>query len=297
MERAAVVGHLGTWVALALTGERIIDVSNAGFTGLMDVRTCAWSDELVDAAGIDRALLPEIVEADAIVGAVTARAARRFSLAAGTPLLAGCIDGSAAMLAAGARVGQLVNICGSTDVLAVCVDGPRPHEELLTRPLGIDGKWLSVGTIAAAGSAMEWVRRTLFGEMPRDAFYRHLLRVGQREQGPHAVGFSNGLAGSRTSMSLERAAITDLTLSSSREDVLAALISSLRIDSGTRIARFKAAGLPMRSDVFSTGGGSLIAAKVLRQCWPKRFRFREQDEATLRGVWTLAGRAMEGVTP
>jgi sugar (pentulose or hexulose) kinase len=83
-------------------------------------------------------------------------------LTEGTPVLAGMVDTSAAMVLAGARVGQLVNVSGSTDVLGLCVSKPVPHERLLTRALGVGKRWMSVGTIAAAGSALEWARRELF---------------------------------------------------------------------------------------------------------------------------------------
>lgn len=289
MRRAALVGHLGTWLAHALTGARTIDTSNAGFTGLLDVRRLAWSEDLIAAAGVDARHLPEVVEANAIVGKVTAAAARRFGVQAGVPMLTGCIDGSAAMLCAGARAGQLVNVCGSTDVLALCVEAPRPHADLLTRPLGVGRRWLSVGTIAAAGTAMGWARQTLFSEMSPRRFFAHVAKVPNVEQGPQPVRFDNALAGSRTSMDVRRARIEGLTLSSSRDEILRALLDDLAMQSARRLETFKQLRLAMRPDVFVTGGGSALAAMVLRRDWPRRFRFRVEEEATLRGLYTLAG--------
>src|SRR4029453_15032136 len=88
-----------------------------------------------------------------------------FGLTHGTPVLAGLIDTGSAMLLAGARPGQLLNVAGSTDVLALCVTKPRPHERLITRALGVEKKWLSVSTLAAAGSAFR---------CGREQFFRHL---------------------------------------------------------------------------------------------------------------------------
>ncbi|HQY89551.1 MAG TPA: FGGY family carbohydrate kinase, partial [Tepidisphaeraceae bacterium] len=155
MRRAKVVGHLSTMLAYILTGKRIVDPSNASFMGLyITTNLSTWSDELIESIGIDRAQLPEIIEANSIAGTITASASEKFGLKAGTPMLAGIMDGSCAMLLAGAEPGQLVNVCGSTDVLALCVDRAKPHTDFLTRALGVGKRWLAVQTIAAAGNAL-----------------------------------------------------------------------------------------------------------------------------------------------
>jgi xylulokinase len=288
---AAMVGHLGTWFAHALTGARVIDLSNAGFTGLMDIQTRTWSDRLIEAAGVDREQLPEIVESNAIVGVITSAAARRWGLAAGTPLLAGCIDGSAAMLAAGgingAKVGQIVNVCGSTDVLAVCASAPLPHEELLTRPLGVGGKWLSVATIAAAGSAVEWAHATFFCDLSKPAFFRHVDRLARGDLTSRAR-FDGSLAGSRTAMDVRSGRIEGLTLSTDRDDVLRALLSDLAHQACVRFDRFADAGVRLGKDILVTGGGSTLSKTLLRGGWPRGMRTRTLNEATLRGLWQLA---------
>jgi xylulokinase len=287
LDWAALVGHLGTWFAHTLTGARVMDLSNAGFTGLMDVRTGNWSDRLIEAAGVDREQLPEIVESDVIVGFVTASAARRFGLATGTPLLAGCIDGSAAMLAAGAKIGQIVNVCGSTDVLAVCTREPFPHEELLTRPLGIGGKWLSVATIAAAGSAIDWAHATLFRDLSKPAFFKHVDRLARGDL-TSRVRFDGALAGSRTAMDVRAGRMEGLTLSADRDDVLRALLSDLTHQAAARFDRFADAGVRLGKDVLVTGGGSTLSKLLFQGSWPRGMRSREMNEATLRGLWRLA---------
>lgn len=288
---ASLVGHLGTWLAHALTGARVIDLSNAGFTGLMDIRTGEWSERLIDAAGIDREQLPKIVASDEVVGVVTPAAARRFGLRAGTPLLAGCIDGSAAMLAAGGakgvKAGQVVNVAGSTDVLAVCTNEPHPHDDLLTRPLGVDTKWLNVGTIAAAGSAIDWTHATFFRDLSAPAFFKHVARIA-RGKVDGRLKFNAALAGSRTSMAVRHGRIEGLTLSTDRDDVLRALLADLIQQAATRFDRFADAGVRVGKDVLVTGGGSALSKTLFRSGWPRGTRSREMSEATLRGLWRLA---------
>lgn len=288
MRRASLVGHLGTWLHFALSGSRTIDRSQAGFTGLLDVRTLEWSDELIDAVGVDKRLLPRVVDSDEIVGRVTPAAARRFGLTAGIEVVAGCVDGSGAMFAVGARAGQLVNVSGSTDVLALCVDRPSPADGLLTRPLGVGKRWLSVGTIAAAGTALSWAQKTLFADLDRKAFFRHVAQVARRPA--PSITFDNALAGSRTDVEPRAAKLDGLTLATTRDDILAALVADLARESGERLKRLAEAnkGTTIHSDVVATGGGGELASTVFRRDWPKRFRFRVEKESTLRGLFAIA---------
>ncbi|MFP4394941.1 MAG: glycerol kinase GlpK [Anaerolineales bacterium] len=61
----ALFGTPDTWVIWWLTGgpkggAHITDVTNASRTMLMDLKTLAWDDEILDILGIPRAMLPEI---------------------------------------------------------------------------------------------------------------------------------------------------------------------------------------------------------------------------------------------
>ncbi|HEY0008170.1 MAG TPA: FGGY family carbohydrate kinase, partial [Tepidisphaeraceae bacterium] len=267
---------------------RAIDTSNASFTGLYATTTLGgWHDELLSAAGVSAKQLPEVVEADAVVGSVTAAAAARFGLTEGTPMLAGIMDGSCAMLLAGAKAGQVVNVVGSTDVLAVCTDTAMPDPAVLTRALGRGKRWLSVGTLAASGTAIDWARKTFFADLGKKDFKKLMTRLINQPADPQLV-FRPTLAGSRTSNDLPAAEITGLKLAHTRDDILRAMLEGLAVASAERFGHFQRLGLRMRRDVLSTGGGNDILATLLRRDWPGRWTFREEEDATLRGVWMLA---------
>jgi glycerol kinase len=53
-------GTMDSWLIWNLTGRHITDVTNAGRTMLMNLRTLEWDDVLLDAMGVPRAMLPEI---------------------------------------------------------------------------------------------------------------------------------------------------------------------------------------------------------------------------------------------
>ena len=285
MKPVDLVGHLNTFLVRKLTGARVIDPSNASFTGLY--LTCSqsgWSNDLCEAVGVKRQWLPDIVDSDGIAGHVTPEAAAEFGLKAGTPVLAGMVDTGAAILLTGANDGQLFHMCGSTDVLAACVAKPRTHERLLTRALGVGKKSLSVATIAAAGSSLEWVRREFFRDLSEDDFYK--LTGSVRSEG---VGFQPYLAGERMAMEQPRAAFSGLKLATTRENMLAAVVGALSAASAARLellAEVQPIFLPL---VYVSGGGRDLA-RIMHQDWAGRWEFKAMEEANLAGLATLVPR-------
>ncbi|MFT3785195.1 MAG: FGGY family carbohydrate kinase [Tepidisphaeraceae bacterium] len=285
MKHACLVGHASTLLTHALTGARAIDPSQASFTGLFNTTTLSgWNDQLIDATGVGRALLPEVHQANEVVGRVTSVGARRFGVTVGTPVAAGILDGSAALLAGSTEVGQLMNVSGTTDVLALVIDKPCPHEQLLTRALGVGRKWLAVSTISAAGAALEWMHRVFFRELSDRRFYALVASTEPSD----VVRVAPSFAGSRTSVEALAGSIQDLRLSTTREQILAGLLEALARASGERLALFRSLKLRMNPNVLVTGGTSGVLARVLRRDWPKRFRYRPVDQATLLGLAKLA---------
>jgi glycerol kinase len=57
-------GTIDTWLIAKLTGRHGTDVTNASRTLVMNLSTLDWDSELLDALGVPRAMLPEILPAD-----------------------------------------------------------------------------------------------------------------------------------------------------------------------------------------------------------------------------------------
>jgi xylulokinase len=271
-----------------LTGGRVIDQSNASFTGLYKTLTLdGWSDELCAAAKISKKMLPDVFESSEAPGNITSAAARKFGLPEGLPVMAGLIDGSSGMLLAGAKVGQLLNVSGSTDVLALCVDHPQPHERLLTRAIGVGRKWLSVSTMAAAGSALNWARDQLFSDLPEEKYWSLVTSLAKRKSDSRVM-FVNALAGDRTSIDQTTAAFSGLSLATTRQEMLASVVESLARDSAARLKLLAQGGVAFRRQVVVSGGVGRRMSVVLHRDWPRNLKFTfPPPEATLRGLGTL----------
>jgi len=80
------------YVRFRLTAERAIDVADASGTLMLDVAKRAWSQEVLQAAEIDAALLPRVFESPDVCGKVSAEGAKATGLAPGTPVVAGAGD-------------------------------------------------------------------------------------------------------------------------------------------------------------------------------------------------------------
>ena len=303
LKRADLVGHLNTFLHRRYTGARVTDPSNASFTGLYrTLDQSGWSEELCEAVGASPAALPEVMEGDRVGGTLTREAARGLGLADGMPVTVGIVDTSAAMLLAGTEPGQLLNVCGSTDVLALCTDRPRPHERLLTRALGVGNRWMSVSTIAAAASAIYWVKRELFADWSVRKFQKAVRKTGLSGRPPRrtragrgdavadGVAFEPYLAGERTSIEQRRGAFTGLTLATTREEMLAAVIESIVQASAQRLTLLDTGQVKIRRRVVVSGGQQDRLDELFHRDWPGRWTFHAEDEATLRGLGKLVPR-------
>jgi len=146
--------HQADWIAANFSGRfDVTDENNALKTGYDPVarRWPAW----IAAIGMRAALLPDVVPAGTPTGAVTAAAAARFGLAAGTPVVAGTTDGCAAFLATGAAVpGDAVTSLGTTLVLKLMspVALFAPQYGLYSHRIG--DLWLAGGASNSGGGAL-----------------------------------------------------------------------------------------------------------------------------------------------
>ena len=92
------------YVRFKLTGEHAIDVADGAGTVLFDLAARTWSDEVVEALGLDPAMLPRTVEGPEVVGVVSEAAAAATGLRAGTPVVGGAGDQAANAVGVGAVV-------------------------------------------------------------------------------------------------------------------------------------------------------------------------------------------------
>ncbi len=154
-------GTIDAWLIWNLTGRHITDVTNASRSMLMSLKSLAWDDGLLDAIGVPRAMLPEIRPSAEVYGAAR-------GLLEGVPVAAALGDQQAALFGQTCfSPGEGKCTYGTGSFLLVNT-GERPVASpsglLTTVAYQIAGQapvYALEGSIAVAGSLVQWVRDNL----------------------------------------------------------------------------------------------------------------------------------------
>lgn len=175
--RTEKVVALKDFVGFRLTGTLATDVGMASTTGLHRLRGDGWDEAALEHAGITREMLPELLEPTDQLGLLTAAAAARTGLTAGLPVFAGSSDGALANLGSGViRPGETVVTVGTSGAVRRVVAAPWLNGERLTWCYRFGGERLfSGGAVNNGGLALEWLRTTLYSELPHAEGFERLL--------------------------------------------------------------------------------------------------------------------------
>ena len=183
------------YINYCLTGETVIDASEASGTYLMDWKTCRWSDELTDLLGIDKEKLPTIYDSYEKIGTVTKDAAKELGLQEGISVAAGCGDTMANLLVAGMlNYGDLADITGTGSTICLYTKEPILDERLMNLRYSAEG-WLAFGCLDSSGGAYRWFRDTLAKEESYDDLNE---MAKETPEGAEKLFFYPYLVGERT---------------------------------------------------------------------------------------------------
>jgi xylulokinase len=134
--------HVPDVVVADLTGRLVTDTSHALKAGI-DAATARWPADLLAAAGVPPAALPELVHPGTVVGEVRPDVADVLGLPRGVRVVAGMTDGCTAQLAAGAVApGRTAGVLGTTLVLkGVATAEVTGFDGAVYSHLAPDGLW------------------------------------------------------------------------------------------------------------------------------------------------------------
>ena len=150
----------GSYVLRAATGQLAVDHSNASSLALLDPRTRSWSGRVLEAAGIDAGLLPEL-RAATEVDTVTKAFAEATGLARSTPVAVGCGDEMAATLGAGVvSAGEVCDVVGTAEPVCAASSEPRadPTRLVECHPHADPEAWLLENPGFVSGGNLRWWR-------------------------------------------------------------------------------------------------------------------------------------------
>lgn len=164
------------YINYLLTGVICTDDTDAAYTLAYDIRNRCWSEDILEASGIDKEKMPEVRSSSDIIGRVTAQAAKACGIPEGIPVVTGAGDGSSAHLGAGCIapgdsyicLGSSTWIVAQTERLIFDRSGRMQAE-----PHVLDGQYCFLGTMQTGGLAHSWGRENLacrpldYGEIDR----------------------------------------------------------------------------------------------------------------------------------
>jgi len=207
-----------------LTGAFATDYSDASGTNCFDLNALDWSDEILQAAGIPRELLPDAYPSTHVAGEVTASVAAECGLAPGTPIILGGGDGVCASVGAGSvREGLTYNYMGSSAWIALCSEKPIYDEQLRTFNFAhmVPGMYSPTGSMQAAGNSYSFAKNVLCDGLAYDLMNE---AMAQSTLGANGLLFLPYLLGERSPRwnSNARGAFIGLKMEHTKADLLRA---------------------------------------------------------------------------
>ena len=286
-------GHTNTLFVKKLTGEWGIDPTNASFTGLYDtVGFTDWNDDLCSEIGISKDMLPPVIASAEIAGYLSEEGARVTGLKKSIPVIMGAADTACATYGAGViEDGQLMNSTGTVEVMVMSIDKPYFGKQFLLRTHVIPGKWILMNIVGAGGESLNWVHKEFFREMSSRQYFDELLPELLIKCDNGGVVFTPHLAGDRTSIHNRMGILSGLTLGTTREHILYAVVQGIikQLDDGMNT--YKSIS-NLSNIIFYTGGGSSVLKNYKEKVF-RNFNFQLVDNCAMIGICRLIMLALE----
>jgi xylulokinase len=146
-----------------LTGNMVSEMSDAAGTLWLDVARRDWSDLVLQATGLNRGQMPQLIEGSAISGALSPNAAQQLGLPSGIPVAGGAGDNAASAIGIGAvSAGDSFVSLGTSGVLFSVTDKHRPNVQDAVHAFchALPGVWHQMTVMLTAASALRWITQS-----------------------------------------------------------------------------------------------------------------------------------------
>ena len=282
-------GHVTTFVLSRLTGNFLIDPSNASFTGLYDtVGYADWDERIYGPLDIDTVKLPAVQHSNTVAGEVLSSAAAELGIPSGLPVVTGANDTTCACVGAEVNTeGDLLNTSGTVDILVLCLEKPLVSQRHLLRTHAYPGKWLAMRMVGAGGGSLEWFRQNFCRELKKEVFYSSYLKEVLEQRPSLRASFLPFLSGNRHQVGEATASFENLTLDSTREEMLLALLDGIVSFQFEELDVWKD-HVSLSKTIKHVGGGAKSSYTAFKQAKLTGYKVQMLGETTLTGAARLA---------
>jgi xylulokinase len=273
-------------------------MADASGTLLLDVARRQWSAEMLQAAQIDRALLPELYESPDVCGKISAQGADATGLAAGTTVVAGAGDQAAGATGMGiVSSGAVSATIGTSGVVFAATDRPAldPRGRLHTFCHAVPGRWHVMGVTQAAGLSLRWFRDTFSTHSAGhvvDTYDQLVAAAASTPPGADGLLWAPYLMGERTPHldANARAALVGLTASHTRGHVIRAILEGVAFSLEDTFTIFDEMNVPVKTIRLGGGGArSALWRQIQADVYAHEVEIVEAEEGAAYGAAILAG--------
>ncbi len=259
---------IGDYVAWHLTGAAQIDYSLATRSMAFDIGRLTWSEEILDAAGIDMSLLSRPVPTGTVAGCVTKLAAERTGLDPACRIVTVSHDQVAAAVGAGAFDGAtVVDGAGTVECLTPIYDS-LPDIAVMSKgyfsvvPYVIPGKYVAYAFSYTGGALIQWCVNTFAGAEQEEARQQgisvnRLLEERYKKQEPTGMLVLPHFAGAATPYmdTGSRGAILGLTAGTTLPEIYRACMEGVAYEMRLNYDALADSGIHF-TKLHATGGGA-----------------------------------------
>lgn len=259
--------HYGDYIAAKLGVEPVIDLSVAGRSMMLDVRAKTWNPEILDAAGVDVALLPRAAQAGEVIGVVPDSIASELGLPSGVMVVTGGHDQPVCALGAGVLdPGVGTDTTGTVECMTIAMEEPILSEGLLKQNLSVyphvvPDRWVTLAFVYSAGNVLKWYRDNFavaeLAEAEASGKDVYDIMVKSAAAGPAEVFLLPHFTGSGTPYldGDSRGAILGLRTVSKPGHVVRAILDGIAYEMRVNLDSIREAGLEIQR-LHAIGGGA-----------------------------------------
>lgn len=174
---------IGDWATYRLTGEQLVDPSNAGESLLFDVEKQEWSEEIFETFQLSPSVRPRLVPAGTPAGRVRSEVARVMGLREGTPVFTGGADTQCALLGSGVvEPGEASAVVGTTTPVQLVIDRPLfdMERQLWLGAHVVSKRWVLESNAGDTGKAYLWLLDLLNLKPERASDYSRIEELASR---------------------------------------------------------------------------------------------------------------------
>jgi len=298
-EATARFGHCNTYMTHTMTGCWAIDPSTTSITGLYNTarNDLTWNHDVLALSAIPETKLPPLLPSYAPVGRVLAPVADELGVPRDCTVLCGGNDAVLACLSGGVtEPGDISNIHGTCEITAVCLDAAMAAPGFNVRCHVIPNRWMTFFVLNTGGQALEWFHTVFCRDMTAEDFFNDYVpstifnafssRDADRLEA-ELPGYVPFLQGSRYSLERLTASFTGLTLATTREQMLLALLRGSALYHGQHLKDL-ATRVKLSKEVVVTGGAGRIKGMLdVKRRWMGEFEYKYENQSSLGGAAML----------